>query len=200
MCPVHLISQHVPKILATVEWLLTCQDDSGNWPTQAPDGLSGRVSDLVQWCHGAPGILILLSTVLRSSRKKYNRMPLDKHLEHKIITSLQHGATLVYRHGFLRKGVGICHGVAGSIYALLAVSDAIDTSNTSALGHAVRLAHIATKYESYISEGEMTVPDHPWSLYEGLAGMCCAWAEVLHRLESKRARKCSGMPGIDDLG
>ena len=66
------------------------------------------------------------------------------------------------------------------------------------------------------SQREMKTPDRPWSLYEGSAGMCCAWAEVYDRLsttgrnlsssgdepEGTRlhwARSRSGMPGFDDM-
>jgi Lanthionine synthetase C-like protein len=115
----------------------------------------------------------------------------------------------VYRHGLLRKGVGICHGVAGSVYALLAVSDILDHHSTNPakpdqtpskkyLLRAVHLAHLATSHETLTANGEMATPDRPWSLYEGTAGMCCAWAEVLLRLEGKRSLY-RGMPGFDDL-
>jgi hypothetical protein len=50
----------------------------------------------------------------------------------------------------------------------------------------------------------MSTPDHPWSLYEGVGGMCCAWAEVLCRLDDIKKginvpyMGC-GMPGFDDI-
>lgn len=112
----------------------------------------------------------------------------------------------MYRHGLLRKGVGICHGVAGSVYALIAISDILDHHSTNPgqmpnkkyLSRAVHLAHMATIYETFTANGEMTTPDRPLSLYEGLAGMCCAWTEVLLRLEGKR-NLYRGIPGFDDL-
>jgi hypothetical protein len=130
-------------------------------------------------------------------------------VQEKVIESLRLGGRLVYRHGLLRKGVGICHGVAGSVYALLAVSDILDHHSTKPtkpdqilnkkyLLRAVHLAHLATSYESLTANGEMTTPDRPSSLYEGMAGMCCAWGEVLLRLEGKRSLY-RGMPGFDDL-
>jgi hypothetical protein len=130
-------------------------------------------------------------------------------LQAKVIESLRLGGRLVYRHGLLRKGVGICHGVTGSVFALLAVSDIVDhhsrspiqpgqTSNKKYLLRAVHLAHLATSHETLTANGEMSTPDRPWSLYEGMAGMCCAWAEVLLRLEGDRSLY-KGMPGFDDL-
>lgn len=129
---------------------------------------------------------------------------------------------LVYSRGILRKGVGLCHGVGGSVYALLAVSDVLDApahaKTTQELQHdeekhrwllrAVHLADLATAYQSLTSKGQMSVPDRPYSLYEGIAGMCCAWAEVLMRLPNgngngngkrEEERRRGGMPGFGDI-
>ena len=124
-------------------------------------------------------------------------------LRDRISAAMQRGGEFVYTHGLLRKGGGRCHGVAGSVYALLAISDTLDSdTSTYWLSRAVHLAHLATEYSVLERKGEMRVPDDPYSLYEGVAGMCCAWAEVLLRLGVKgrgtRKRK-SGMPGYDDL-
>lgn len=48
---------------------------------------------------------------------------------------------------------------------------------------AIHLAQLTTTYETLTHKGEMRTPDRPYSLYEGIAGMCCAWAEVLRRLD-----------------
>ncbi|KAJ6567571.1 hypothetical protein DFH09DRAFT_1155795 [Mycena vulgaris] len=222
LCPANIIRPYMETILRTVEWLVGCQGANGNWPSVAPSGNdTGYHTDpgydtdqkeLVQWCHGASGILLLLCTVLRCATPTSPAPLLGK-----VIASVQAGAALVYRHGLLSKGVGICHGVAGSVFALLAVSDVLDRAtdkkklkgpNATALGEedkyylvrAVHLAQLATGYESLTARGEMGVPDHPLSLYEGLAGMCCAWAEVLQRLSSIQGLQFdrSGMPGFDD--
>ena len=96
--------------------------------------------------------------------------------------------------------------MAGSVYALLAVSEVLDavpsnTSDPSAqadyLSRAIHLAHLATKYESLTAGGEMSTPDHPWSLYEGVAGMCCAWIMVLRKLGGDYTG--GGMPGYADI-
>ena len=152
---------------------------------------------------------MLLSTVLRRSLSPRDRLSIEHDLQEQLIESMRLGGRLVYRHGLLRKGVGICHGVAGSVYALLTVSDILDhhsanpakpdqTPKKKYLIRAVHLAHLATSYESLTANGDMSTPDRPWSLYEGMAGMCCAWVEVLLRLEEKRGLY-RGMPGYDDL-
>jgi hypothetical protein len=92
---------------------------------------------------------------------------------------------------------------------LLAVSDVLDQEQSQKergdtyLLKALHLAHLATSHSALTSSGEMRVPDRPWSLYEGMAGMCCAWADVLSRCEAGEekftGRGGSSMPGFDDL-
>ncbi|KAK7052535.1 Lanthionine synthetase c family protein [Favolaschia claudopus] len=212
LCPEDVILPYMDSILLTVEWLIGCQDIEGNWPAAAPTGHpTGTTKELVQWCHGATGVILLLCTVLRCATTNSATPLLGK-----VIGAVQAGASLVYRHGLLSKGVGLCHGVGGSVFALLAVSDLLDPARkaiktkTNAipsketnyyLSRAVHLAQLATTHESYVARGDMRVPDHPWSLYEGMAGMCCAWAEVLRRLTLPEGRPCerSYMPGFDDV-
>jgi hypothetical protein len=69
----------------------------GNWPP-APDTPPEKLR--VQWCHGAPGIVATLG----------DRIDLELALA---------GGELVWRHGPLEKGPGICHGTAGNGYAFL---------------------------------------------------------------------------------
>ena len=155
-----------------------------------------------RWCHGAPGIVILLSTALRVFKGNRQSIHMRDAVTEKIRTAIRRGATLVHKRGLLRKGVGLCHGTAGSVYALLSASAALDTSDSSDrqfFVRAVHLAHLATFHRRMTASNQMSLPDHPWSIYEGLAGMCCAWAEVLHRLGSGTPHLSSGMPGYDDL-
>jgi lantibiotic modifying enzyme len=158
---------------------------------------------LYRWCHGAPGAIILLSTVLIRSSSPHNLFNLNSDFKRDIIESVCRGADLIYERGLLRKGLGICHGVAGSVYALISASSVLDSaSDTRYLKKAVHLAHLATMAGKFVKDGEMRTLDRPWSLYEGLAGMCCAWSDVLKCLAEapeKRQAKASGMPGYDDL-
>ncbi len=134
----------------------------------------------------------------------------------KLYQSLHHGAHLVYNQGLLRKGVGLCHGVSGNVYALLSASDILDKGSTSpnssstitdlslnlrkCFSKAAHLAFLGKFYNDPSVLPGMRTPDHPWSLYEGMAGMCCAWAEVLCRMDARSPRrKQSGFPAYDDL-
>lgn len=35
-CPLDVLNPYIPDVLRTVEWLIDCQDEDGNWPTKAP--------------------------------------------------------------------------------------------------------------------------------------------------------------------
>jgi hypothetical protein len=152
---------------------------------------------------------MLLSTLLRLTS---DHKPLSSCLDHptreKYAQALVDGANLTYERGLLRKGVGLCHGVSGSVFTLLSAADYFDEVHPGSgerekwLARATHLALLGIKWPELTEKGEMTTPDRPWSLYEGLAGMCTAWAAMAHRLgaeaEGKPVRTL-GLPGYDDL-
>ncbi|KAH9855565.1 hypothetical protein C2E23DRAFT_813811 [Lenzites betulinus] len=249
--PAKVLEPHWPKILATIEWLLAIQDPQGNWPSKvgthmthisggaaSPEDSKQVLVDEetddtpVQWCHGAPGYMMLFSALLRRAALSPNTCPLPDALRKSVVAATTRAGDLVYERGLLRKGVGLCHGVGGSVYALLALSDALDappahpqTPGSHAystqevqrapqthvwLLRAAHLADLATAYQGWTQKGEMGVPERPYSLYEGIAGMCCAWAEVLLRLQNgaggghhtgvpEAEKRRGGMPGFDDI-
>lgn len=180
LCPNEAVEPFLGDIVGTIEWLVDLQDDEGNWGTRV--GSSSSKNELIQWCHGSPGILILLCTL---KRRFPHLVSPNSTLSQKIQNTLERASSQIYTQGLLRKGIGICHGTAGSIYALLALGPA-------KLDQAIHLAHLATNYENL----EMRTPDRPNSLYEGLAGMCCAWAEVLKHTDGAGAG--GGMPGFSE--
>ncbi|KAL1745907.1 hypothetical protein HDZ31DRAFT_81595 [Schizophyllum fasciatum] len=239
-CPAHLLSPDAcADIWATLAWLLRLQDKDGNWRTAAPAADAAfDTHELVQWCHGAPAVLLLLCRALRhpSAARHAHALPA-------LARAVDRAAALVYRHGLLRKGLGACHGVAGSVFALLACarlylhppaawaegeapawageapagagharresaegsegSAGSPTPTAHAPGRAAvaRAAHLAHLARTPAVCAKMGVPARPHSLYEGLGGMCCAWAAVLGALRACGAREgCWGVPGYDDLG
>ncbi|KAF6752857.1 hypothetical protein DFP72DRAFT_990941 [Ephemerocybe angulata] len=214
-----------PTFSQIVDWILACQESQGNWPGKAPGHKpSVGSSDLVQWCHGAPGAIILLSTVLSRACSPNPYYTLQRDHVTRIQFAIEKAADLVHTQGLLRKGLGLCHGVSGSVYALLSASSALSIHYTAPdkplkldlgaadadsgyLKKAVHLAHLAIRAGQLTEAGEMRIPDRPWSLYEGMAGMCCAWVNVLGRLAEPEevegggasCGRASGMPGYDDL-
>lgn len=107
------------------------QEQNCNWPAELGAFIE-RENELVHWCHGAPGITTFNDTHVVSKRvitlacafprvgvaylfaKAYliNKKP--QYLD----TCIRSGE-LVWQKGLLKKGPGICHGVAGSAYVFL---------------------------------------------------------------------------------
>lgn len=104
-------SSYQGQIQSTVDFLLSMQSESGNFPCAMDEAPPFRPrpekDELVHWCHGAPGMVYLLA-------KAYLVWRQDKYLS----AALKCG-DCVWSKGLLKKGPGICHGVAGSGYVFL---------------------------------------------------------------------------------
>ena len=83
-----------------VNFILGCESTTGNYPPTPGERHDDR-NELVHWCHGAPGVVYLLV-------KAYLIWKDEKYLQ----AALRCGE-LTWQKGLLRKGPGICHGVAG---------------------------------------------------------------------------------------
>lgn len=117
---------------------------------------------LIHWCHGAPGaIYLLIKSYLTFREEKY-------------LTSCRKAADLIWRQGLLKKGPGICHGVAGNGYAFLVMYR---------LTGDVKYMYRAIKFAEFLRSSEFLqisrTPDCPFSLYEGLAGTVCFLIDLL---------------------
>ncbi|MBU6484442.1 MAG: LanC-like protein [Betaproteobacteria bacterium] len=82
------------------------EDDGVNWPPVVEAPGTGRTKILVQWCHGAPGIVTGLSD-----------FPVKRSVD--MDDLLVKAGNTVWNAGPLAKGPGICHGTAGNGYAFL---------------------------------------------------------------------------------
>ena len=74
--------------------------------------MSSLACRLVQWCHGAPGMVMTLAgmhTLFGS------RMP------HDFVHLMPLSSDNIWQRGLLKKGLGLCHGIAGNGYAFLSV-------------------------------------------------------------------------------
>jgi hypothetical protein len=83
------------RVARLVERMVMREEGLVNW-RPAPDDQKMRV----QWCHGAPGMIIAIGDLL----------PWELALA---------GGELTWRAGPLRKGPGLCHGTAGNGFAFL---------------------------------------------------------------------------------
>lgn len=94
------------RALETTRRLAITADGVASWPTLA-DGLGSRTGapPRVQWCHGAPGMIISLA---RAGAAEAGHDAL-----------LSAGGELVWRAGPITANAGLCHGTAGNGFALL---------------------------------------------------------------------------------
>ncbi|MFL5945380.1 MAG: lanthionine synthetase C family protein [Gaiellaceae bacterium] len=95
------------RTVATLSRLAVVDERHANWPPEAGEPLEGRGRIRVQWCHGAPGVLIALWDVAGD----------DDEWSALLLAAGQ----LVWDAGPIRDAAGLCHGTAGNAYALLAL-------------------------------------------------------------------------------
>jgi len=94
------ILEHVTQITKELAFE---EDNLVNWPSTLK---SQRNKLLVQWCHGAAGIINCL-------------IDYPKDHDSKVEELLIKAGELIWRAGALKKGVGLCHGTDGNGIALL---------------------------------------------------------------------------------
>ena len=80
--------------------------DAANWPPGIGTPRKGREKMLVQWCHGAPGIVTAMGDFPAGRSAAMDEM-------------LAQAGRLIWNAGPLTKGHGLCHGTAGNGYAFL---------------------------------------------------------------------------------
>ena len=82
----------------------------------------------------------------------------------------------MWTRGLLRR-VGICHGISGNTYAFLSLYRM--TGDRDFLHKANAFAKfLLERGKKLISCGEMHGGDHPYSLFEGLAGTACLYLDM----------------------
>ena len=102
----HLTPAEMKELVRpSVDYVLNLQMDSGNFPSS-----KGNDRDrLVHFCHGGPGLVHLLLTAHQVWAPE----------DGKYLSAALRAGEVVWQRGLLRKGPGLCHGVAGNGYALL---------------------------------------------------------------------------------
>lgn len=151
-------------IKESVDFLLKLQKPNGNFPADLKEFYTdvSSKSELVHWCHGAPGVIYLFA-------KAYLFWGEEKYLN----ACIQCG-DLIWRKGLLKKGPGICHGVAGNGYAFLLLYRL--TKDEQFLHKAYLFANFMLS-DDFKRNARM--PDAPFSLYEGLAGTACFFIDLM---------------------
>ena len=168
----YLTTEQIELVRPTVDFLIGIRYSSGNFPSS----LGSNNDRLVHWCHGAPGSVQMLCAAYQVIIGQ------DSHLgfllnwnnkfsicfkvfrDQKYLTAAELCGDVVWERGLLRKGYGICHGVAGNAYTFLILYQT--TRDIKHLYRACKFAEWCTTYNQY----QERVPDRPYSLFEGLAG------------------------------
>uniref|UniRef100_A0A182P589 LanC-like protein 3 homolog n=1 Tax=Anopheles epiroticus TaxID=199890 RepID=A0A182P589_9DIPT len=150
---------NIMDIKKTIDYVLTLQDSDGNFPTRYDS--TNRM--LVHWCHGCAGAIYLFAKAFLIFR------------EEKYLDCCRQCANQIWHHGLLRKGPGICHGVAGNGYAFLLMYRL-----TGEKAYLYRASKFAEFLSSNAFATFLLAPDRPYSLYEGLAGTVCFLVDLLN--------------------
>jgi hypothetical protein len=153
-------------ILASV---LELQDKNGNWPSRA----GSERDELVQFCHGAPGVVISLQAL--HDRKLF--LGLKQRME----SAVKRGRDVIWERGMLTKEPCLCHGITGNAMAFGGVSGEGETE-------AARREHfLAYTTREMIRKGQRegwyAQSSDPWGLYYGLAGRICGFLELAREKE-----------------
>ena len=94
------------RCVATLRATARFEDDAVNWSPGTFAPRPGRPNMLMQWCHGAPGIVTGLADFPPQRSPEMDAMLIG-------------AGQAIWRAGPLAKGHGLCHGTAGNGYALL---------------------------------------------------------------------------------
>ncbi|KAF2461942.1 hypothetical protein BDY21DRAFT_330064 [Lineolata rhizophorae] len=212
-----LPAAHLPALLQTLTSLCTITaQHSGHLPMSLPPRPlpPTRSSPLVQICHGAPGLLLALAAARRRGAwmSEWNE-------------AARAASETVWREGLVSKGAGVCHGWAGNAWPWLLYYDAVARAGQGGGGSGGErdggsrgdgvgaggldpdeclaralafLMHAAEKVPLEGSwKGDVEAERYPWSLFEGLAGTVCAWADacvvIVERLEAMNREEGIGI-------
>ncbi|KAF2723254.1 hypothetical protein K431DRAFT_283058 [Polychaeton citri CBS 116435] len=152
--------RYAKEVEADLAVLLTYQYDSGNFPSSLPP----ERDRLVQFCHGAPGIVISLMSIK-------DHFP---NLKDKIEKAIAKGRESILERGLLTKEPCICHGITGNA---LALEDAeFKHFLTYTTGHEMK---------SMEKDGMLEKSSAPEALFCGEAGRAWSWAVCEHELPKR---------------
>lgn len=98
---------YAPQLEQLLVEILDLQANDGNWPSWWPGSEGIKDRDLVQWCHGAPGMVQSLVAI----REFYPA------LGPRIDEAIAKGRELTWKKGLLVKEPNMCHGTTGNAFA-----------------------------------------------------------------------------------
>ncbi|MEO1145457.1 MAG: LanC-like protein [Cyanobacteria bacterium J06638_22] len=94
------------KAMTTLVQTAVTEDGKTNWPAVYEEAQPNPKLHLVQYCHGAPGMVTALASLPKGIDVQFDQV-------------LAQGGELTWHAGPLRKGANLCHGTSGNGYAFL---------------------------------------------------------------------------------
>ncbi|EEH46818.2 uncharacterized protein PADG_02916 [Paracoccidioides brasiliensis Pb18] len=204
-------THHLPIIAQTINSLCRLTiENGGHLPSSLPIHSSSRHSPYVQICHGSPGLLILLAQArsIPDLTRSFWEPDWDKAIRLGSEQVWEQG--LLFKGGGLCHGIAgnawpflmlhdsFEYGQENIAQANLSFRDRTgiipseeeDLTPDYFLSRALSLLLYAQKtppFHRRRSPGELQfrMPDTPYSLFEGLAGTCAAWAEACVVIEAR---------------
>jgi lantibiotic modifying enzyme len=156
------------ELWKTVDWLHTQQLASKNYPSQAQSQSRSKSQkeasdELVQFCHGAPGVGLLFLRCYEVTQKR------------KYLKWAEECGEVVQERGFLTKGISLCHGSCGNAWFLALLFRATGDTKWQDLLYkfANQLAH--TSQEHLWKQA-----DQPLCMANGLAGALSFYEMILN--------------------
>ncbi|KAL0210957.1 hypothetical protein P9112_009255 [Eukaryota sp. TZLM1-RC] len=156
---------------------------SGNFPAS----IDNKHEELVQWCHGCPGVIPFLIAAKNRICEISTCGDLAKLYDSALVKAIE----LTWKKGLLTKGPSICHGTSGNGYAFLRYY--LDNHIQNSLIDALQFALFASEQEYGISR-----PTSPHSLFIGDAGVLLYITDCVLCIEN-RSDEVSGPVGVPFL-
>ncbi|MBE9100940.1 lanthionine synthetase C family protein [Vacuolonema iberomarrocanum] len=94
------------KAMTTLVQTAVIEDSKANWPAVYNETQPKSDLQLMQYCHGAPGMVTALASLPKGIDAQFDQV-------------LEQGGELTWQAGPLKKGSNLCHGTGGNGYAFL---------------------------------------------------------------------------------
>ncbi|KAE8350996.1 putative lanthionine synthetase C family protein [Aspergillus coremiiformis] len=202
---------YFPWIAGTITGLCKiCIANNGHLPTRIPPP-SRHSSPLVQICHGSPGMLLLMACARRSPLVVEYWEPEWDEAIHLAAESIWREG-LVSKGGSLCHGIAgnalpllLMHDSIEYDVELMQTAkrnymDRTETTETKCIGRNLSSDYFLSRALTLLLHARETppyntsprassnvyrMPDHPFSLHEGLSGTVCAWADACVAIQAR---------------
>jgi lantibiotic modifying enzyme len=159
------------RAIATAQAFAIVEDGLASWAALSIGSRTGA-PPRVQWCHGAPGLIISLARFAQGD-ERFGAL-------------LEAGGELVWRAGPVARNAGLCHGTAGNGFAFLALFSRTADEVWLERGRAFAMHAIAQVARLRAATGRGR-----YTLFTGDLGAALLAAACL--------QGSAAFPGIDDL-